>query len=362
MKRKQILHVTETNSDTGHSRRRSKQGRMLRLAPAPATRSRTSFDRTKCPAPLSSPPMISRRRAGALVPQARFTSRSRYIIALCRGAFYKVEVVSADGTVLIADEALLEKRFNEIIAHAATAVTTEKGSVGSLTTVNDRQLWETQRARLAAAASSNVDNLAAVDDALLVVTLDDTVSGLSPEEMERSVLYGLEGTVQNRWLDKWNVIVTGDGQAGMNWEHSMLDGHTIMEFFEPVAHGVVDYSDSGEGPAMLTEADPEATVIEPLEWVMDSDTEAAIEASLAKSASCGVETLEYTDFGTRFITGNKCSPDGFAQAAMMLTFVARAPKHSSNSKQHSRSMDVVERPVGLTTRGEWRSAHDSEGV
>ena len=113
---------------------------------------------------------------------------------------------------------------------------------------------------------------------------------------------------------------------------------------------------------MLTEADPEATVIEPLEWVMDSDTEAAIEASLAKSVSCGVETLEYTDFGTRFITGNKCSPDGFAQAAMMLTFVARAPKHSSNSKQHSRSMDVVERPVGLTTRGQWRSAHEGEEV
>ena len=217
--------------------------------------------------------MISRRRAGALVPQARFTSRSRYIIALSPrrllqsggrvGGRYRVDRRRSP----------LEKRFNEIIAHAATAVTTEKGSVGSLTTVNDRQLWETQRARLAAAASSNVDNLAAVDDALLVVTLDDTVSGLSPEEMERSVLYGLEGTVQNRWLDKWNVIVTGDGQAGMNWEHSMLDGHTIMEFFEPVARGVVDYSDSGEGPAMLTEADPEATVIEPLEWVMDSDTE-----------------------------------------------------------------------------------------
>ena len=73
VQRKQILHVTETNSDTGHSRRRSKQGRMLRLAPAPATRSRTSFDRTwtKCPAPLSSPPLISRRRTGALMPQAR---------------------------------------------------------------------------------------------------------------------------------------------------------------------------------------------------------------------------------------------------------------------------------------------------
>ena len=103
------------------------------------------------------------------MPQARFTSRSRYIIALCRGAFYKVEVVSADGTVLIADEALLEKRFNEIIAHAATAVTTEKGSVGSLTTVNDRQLWETQRARLAAAASSKLE--AVMPDGLAAMCL-----------------------------------------------------------------------------------------------------------------------------------------------------------------------------------------------
>jgi hypothetical protein len=48
--------------------------------------------------------------------------------------------------------------------------------------------------------------------------------------MERNVLYGLEGTYANRWLDKWAIIVTQDGTAGLNWEHSMLDGHTMVEF------------------------------------------------------------------------------------------------------------------------------------
>ena len=56
------------------------------------------------------------------------------------------------------------------------------------------------------------------------------VSKLSAEEMERNVLYGVEGTYANRWLDKWAIIVTQDGSAGLNWEHSMLDGHTMMEF------------------------------------------------------------------------------------------------------------------------------------
>ena len=42
------------------------------------------------------------------------------------------------------------------------------------------------------------------DDA--VVSLDEA-SGLSIEDQERNVLYGLEGTVYNRWMDKWALIV-----------------------------------------------------------------------------------------------------------------------------------------------------------
>merc|ERR1711998_761847 len=62
----------------------------------------------------------------------------------------------------------------------------------------------------------------------------DSVGGLDGEAMSRNVLYGVEGTNFNRWMDKWNIIVCEDGQAGLNWEHSMLDGHTMIEFYAEV--------------------------------------------------------------------------------------------------------------------------------
>ena len=158
--------------------------------------------------------------------------------------------------------------------------------------MDDRSIWETQRNRLVA-SKINEENLAIIDEALYSA-LDDSIHGLSPEEMERNVLYGLQGTVENRWLDKWNIIVTGDGQAGMNWEHSMLDGHTMMEFFEPVARGVVNYSGDNENGAIPTKVDEAGTAVQPLKWTVDAEIESAIkeaiDVSLAKSVRCGVET------------------------------------------------------------------------
>ena len=53
----------------------------------------------------------------------------------------------------------------------------------------------------------------------------EACQNLSGEGMELNVMYGVdEMSCSNRWMDKWNIIVTKDGQAGMNWEHSLLDG------------------------------------------------------------------------------------------------------------------------------------------
>ena len=285
---------------------------------------------------------------------------SRHIIAICRGKFYKIPVVAADGSVFIVDETVLEGRFHEIIEHAAALSAPAKTAVGALTTVDDRSIWERERSRLLAASQTNEENLKSIDEALLIVTLDDTVQNLSPEEMELNVLYGLPGTVENRWLDKWNIIVTGDGQAGMNWEHSMLDGHTMMEFFEPVARGILNYSENDISVAMRTEVNEIDAIVTPLEWTLDAQIEDAIEkaidVSLSKSASCGVETLEYMDYGKGFITGNKCSPDGFAQAAMILAFysmrqrlpvpyesvLAKAYKHGRVTVARNMSEEIAE--------------------
>ena len=56
----------------------------------------------------------------------------------------------------------------------------------------------------------------------------------------------------------------------------MLDGHTMMEFFEPVARGVIDYSGSDEGAAMSTDNEINETTIRPMKWEIDLEIKDAI--------------------------------------------------------------------------------------
>ncbi|THG92674.1 hypothetical protein EW145_g8629, partial [Phellinidium pouzarii] len=101
--------------------------------------------------------------------------------------------------------------------------------------------------------------LEVVDDALFVVCLDDvspktaTTAGgpatggkAGADSGERDGLaqlcanflcgsYELSGGVQvgtctNRWYDKLQIIVCADGSAGINFEHTGVDGHTVLRF------------------------------------------------------------------------------------------------------------------------------------
>ena len=43
------------------------------------------------------------------------------------------------------------------------------------------------------------------------------------------------GTCLNRWFDKTlQLIVCGNGAAGINFEHSFIDGHTVLRFASDV--------------------------------------------------------------------------------------------------------------------------------
>lgn len=112
---------------------------------------------------------------------------------------------------------VLEDRFTAIAAHASVLCVGEEavapsltGCIGALTTA-DRTVWAPCRAKLvgdgngsgvggsgagaggpqSGSNNKNAEAVAAMDEALFVVCLD-SVSGLSAEEMERNVLYGVE--------------------------------------------------------------------------------------------------------------------------------------------------------------------------
>jgi carnitine O-acetyltransferase len=74
-----------------------------------------------------------------------------------------------------------------------------------------------------------------VDNALFIVCLDDAAPGDLAELCANFLCgtYELDGGVQigtctNRWYDKLQIIVCADGAAGINFEHTGVDGHTVL--------------------------------------------------------------------------------------------------------------------------------------
>lgn len=49
------------------------------------------------------------------------------------------------------------------------------------------------------------------------------------------VAVGQVGTCTNRWYDKLQLIVFENGAAGVNFEHTWVDGHTVLRFARCVA-------------------------------------------------------------------------------------------------------------------------------
>jgi carnitine O-acetyltransferase len=250
-----------------------------------------------------------------------FGAISKHIVVFCRGLPYQLTVLG-EGHEILADETILQSKFSEIIQHAKEQPDGLYGRVGALTT-GARPAWFNAREKLLV---TQAHTLAAIDSALFVVAID-LVSGLSDEEMELNCLYGIEGTYENRWMDKWTMIICEDGKNGLNWEHSMLDGHTMMEFYASVGEDACK-NNQANGAAAAAAADSakdaNAVIMSPLSFTVDNqtqlDVEGAVQEAKKLSNGVGIASLEYEGFGSSFIKKCKCSPDAFVQMALNLTY------------------------------------------
>tara|TARA_B110001452_G_scaffold253860_1_gene244939 strand:+ start:19 stop:1905 length:1887 start_codon:yes stop_codon:yes gene_type:complete len=97
-------------------------------------------------------------------------------------------------------------------------------------TATDRDVWAAARARLIEASPRNASSLAALDGALLVVVLEDD----APATLSARARATLCGEASRRWYDKVMAIVYADGQCGINFEHSPVDGAQMVFMAESV--------------------------------------------------------------------------------------------------------------------------------
>ncbi len=233
-------------------------------------------------------------------------SRARHILVLRRGHIYCLDVLDESGgaySLSRIEEALAE------IKHEAEAPLDDAQRVGYLTTL-PRTDWAQVRQDLLSVAG-NTERVDCIEEALFCVCLDEA-SGPGRKQAADEVLAGDGG---NRWFDKSiSFVVLADGVAGINVEHSGLDGTVVVEF--------VDYlHDSALLARLRAECDhrPGKPAYRPLQFELGDDPRAQVLRAKrgfeALKANTATHYFTFDDFGTDRIRAFKMSPDAFLQLA-----------------------------------------------
>ncbi|KAL8924985.1 MAG: hypothetical protein Q9172_002414 [Xanthocarpia lactea] len=274
-------------------------------------------------------------------------SGSRHIVVLCKGQFYWFDVMD-DSSDIIMTEKDMALNLQVIVDDAEETPIQEaaKGALGVLSTEN-RKIWAGLRDVLTRdEESNNTECLSIVDSALFILCLDYTEPRNGAELCGNmlcgtsEVVKGVQiGTCTNRWYDKMQIIVCKNGSAGINFEHTGVDGHTVLRMASDVYTDTIlrfAKSINGQAPSLWTSTSPDPSKRDPnsfgdvsttphkLEWDMLPELSTALRFAETRLADLiqqnEFEILEFAGYGKNFITSMGFSPDAFVQMAFQAAY------------------------------------------
>lgn len=274
-------------------------------------------------------------------------SSSKHIVVMCRGQFYWFDVLDGNHDLIISEKDLMIN-LQSIVEDASQTPIQEaaKGALGVLSTEN-RKIWSGLRDILThEPGSNNAECLNIVDTALFILCLDDT----EPSNMgdlcanmlcgTSEVVKGVQiGTCTNRWYDKLQIIVCNNGSAGINFEHTGVDGHTVLRFasdlytdtilrFARTINGKAPslWASTGPTPSKRNLGKPSSfnTTPHKLEWDIGPEVATAVRFAETHLADLlhqhEVCALDFKGYGKNFITSMGFSPDAFVQMAFQAAY------------------------------------------
>lgn len=272
-------------------------------------------------------------------------SSSTHMVVMCKGQFYWFDVLDANHDVIVSEKDLVNNLMS-IVEDAERIPIQEaaKAAVGVLSTEN-RKIWSGLRDKLKEDAN-NAQCLEVVDSALFILCLDYTepgnVSDLCGNMLcgTNQVVKGVQvGTCTNRWYDKMQIIVCKNGSAGINFEHTGVDGHTVLRFASDVYTDTIlrfARSINGQAPTLWHSNSPNPKSRDPesldafslaprkLEWNMVPELKIALRFAETRLADLiqqsEFETLDFAGYGKTFITSKGFSPDAFVQMAFQAAY------------------------------------------
>ena len=272
---------------------------------------------------------------------------AKHVVVLCRGQFYWFDVLD-DNSDLIMTEKDMALNLQVIVDDAEEMPIQDaaKGALGVLSTEN-RKIWASLRDVLTREENSNnAECLGIVDSALFIICLDYTEPTTGAELCGNmlcgtsEVIKGVQiGTCTNRWYDKLQIIVCKNGSAGINFEHTGVDGHTVLRMASDVYTDTIlrfAKSINGQAPSLWSSTSPDPSKRDPssfgdvsttphkLEWDMVPELSTALRFAETRLADLiqqnEFQTLEFSGYGQNFIKSMGFSPDAFVQMAFQAAY------------------------------------------
>ncbi|RHY43038.1 hypothetical protein DYB34_010545, partial [Aphanomyces astaci] len=207
--------------------------------------------------------------------------------------------------------------WTSILTHILDVAGSIESSVGVLSSEN-RDVWADARTQLL--ADGNAATLRDIESAVLLLCLDDDAP-TSRTDVSRALWHG---NGRNRFYDKCiQLVVFGNGKAGLLAEHSMLDGMAMSVYADFILTGLhkqtIDLGDTTLTHAALVARLPAVT---PLKVHMSAATLQAIASAErtfdATVAGHDVHVESFFGYGNHAIKSFQCSPDAFVQMAIQL--------------------------------------------
>lgn len=264
----------------------------------------------------------SARVPGASRDTLRHTPFSKHVVFLCNGSAYRVDAFREDGTQLSLASMLASIQRIVSIEEARAGATSDDqrvaGDVGLLTRLR-RDEWARLRGDIAGYHPQNQRNLECIDEALIVVALDLEAPGCESERSHR-ILKG--DRCRNRWHDKHQVIVQGDGSVGINFEHSFSDGLAWQYMLSPTMQGALELE-----PTLRAESGEDAGAagdVQHLSWALPAHVQEACalahDAADSGSGDCETKVLRIEGTGKDTFKSWGMSPDAAFQIALQAAY------------------------------------------
>lgn len=254
---------------------------------------------------------------------------SRHLVVMRRGRFYAFDVLDERGNIVAA------RAIAANLRHILDDQRPPSDAPVGILTASKRNSWASNRSHLAE-IGDNREILRKIDSAVFVLILDDEPVGPDEGELLRRYLHG---GAENRWFDKsFSLIVSKDGFAGINFEHSWGDGVAVLRYFQDIKKDVTErprfhpHEEDDLAPAAASSS----SAVERLEFETDDKVKNVIAKELQKynqwTSSLDVGFMIYEGFGKKECKNFGVSPDAVMQLAFQLALF----------KQESRSVAAYE--------------------